>query len=123
VSDSEREGATGDSEAPPACQPRREPRPKQRRAAGSWCEQDGSALRPLRFPKASVFQGMAILACFSPERRSLTAGEIAETINLASATVQERLDTLVRCGYLDPGRSGAYRLAERLPKDLLLSCS
>jgi DNA-binding IclR family transcriptional regulator len=73
--------------------------------------------------KASVFQGMSILACFSPEQRSLTAAEIAEMIDLPSTTVQERLDALVRCGYLQPGTSGACRLAERLPKDLLLACS
>lgn len=68
-------------------------------------------------------RGMSILACFSPGRRALTNGEIAEMTSLTSSTVDERIETLLRYGYLEPTTFGAYRLAERLPKSLSLACS
>ena len=81
-----------------------------------------SKQRPDHSPRIAIFETMAILACFSSDRHVLTTGEIARMIPLAEASVDEHADTLVRCGYLEPAASSAYRLSEQLPKGVLLAC-
>jgi DNA-binding IclR family transcriptional regulator len=61
------------------------------------------------------------LACFSSEYPTLTAGEIAEMIDLPCATVEDLVEILVMLDCLAQDESGVYRLAGHLPKSWILA--
>lgn len=58
---------------------------------------------------------MLLLACFSSERRVLTAAQIAAQLELLPATVEMLASNLVSLHCLDRDASGAYMLAETQP--------
>lgn len=60
---------------------------------------------------AALSHGLSILQCFSPERFSLTNGELARMTGMARSSVSRLTHTLVKLGYLDyDSGSRSYRL-------------
>jgi len=75
---------------------------------------EGPYVRRLR-PTSSTGGSMGtmlLLACFSSERRVLTAAQIAAQLELLPATVEMLASNLVSLHCLDRDDSGAYMLAE-----------
>jgi IclR family transcriptional regulator, pca regulon regulatory protein len=67
------------------------------------------ALREARFSQ-SLERGLAILACFTPERPVLGISELAEELGMNSSTTHRYASTLVALGYLEQGARRKYRL-------------
>ncbi len=69
-----------------------------------------SALRQPRHSR-SLDRGLAILACFTPERPVLGIAELAEQLGSTRSTTHRYVSTLVSLGYLEQDASRKYRLA------------
>jgi IclR family pca regulon transcriptional regulator len=67
----------------------------------------------LRQPRYShsLERGLAILACFTPERPVLGIAELAEQLGTTRSTTHRYVSTLVSLGYLEQDASRKYRLA------------
>lgn len=67
------------------------------------------------FYNRSLERALQILNCFTPERKALTLGQLAEVLNLSRATVLRLCSTLVTYGFLQQDRhSKEYALGFRL---------
>ncbi|HEY3758879.1 MAG TPA: IclR family transcriptional regulator, partial [Solirubrobacteraceae bacterium] len=62
----------------------------------------------------SLERGLAILACFSPERPLLGIAELADMLGMSRSTTHRYVTTLVALGYLRQGAQRKYRLALRV---------
>jgi len=69
-----------------------------------------STVREARYSR-SLERGLAILACFTPERPLLGIAELAERLGMSRPTTHRYVSTLVSLGYLDQDASRKYRLA------------
>jgi IclR family pca regulon transcriptional regulator len=67
-------------------------------------------LREARYSR-SIERGLAILACFTPERPLLGIAELAERLGMSRPTTHRYVSTLVSLGYLEQDASRKYRLA------------
>ena len=67
-------------------------------------------LRKARYSR-SLERGLAILACFTPERPVLGIAELAERLGTTRSTTHRYVSTLVSLGYLEQDASRKYRLA------------
>jgi len=66
-------------------------------------------LREPRYSQ-SLERGLAILACFTPERPVLGIADIADDLGMSRSTTHRYVITLVALGYLEQGASRKYRL-------------
>lgn len=69
--------------------------------------------RPGRF-SSSLRAGLALLACFSPERPVRGIADMADELGLGRSTTHRYATTLTVLGYLEQGPSRKYRLAPRV---------
>lgn len=67
-------------------------------------------LRQARYSH-SLERGLAILACFTPERPLLGIADLADSLGMARPTTHRYVSTLVSLGYLEQDASRKYRLA------------
>jgi IclR family transcriptional regulator, pca regulon regulatory protein len=67
------------------------------------------SLREPRYSQ-SLERGLAILACFTPDRPVLGIADIADTLGMSRSTTHRYVITLVALGYLEQGASRKYRL-------------
>jgi IclR family pca regulon transcriptional regulator len=77
--------------------------------AGRDLEWSIPSLREPRYSQ-SLERGLAILGCFTPERRVLGIADIAEELGMSRSTTHRYVITLVALGYLEQGASRKYRL-------------
>src|SRR6267154_5248273 len=82
------------------------------RANGEWARVVPS-LREPRYSQ-SLERGLAILACFTPERPVLGIADIADELGMSRSTTHRYVITLVALGYLEQGASRKYRLGLRV---------
>jgi IclR family pca regulon transcriptional regulator len=78
---------------------------------------EGGRLVPrLREPRysQSLERGLAILACFTPERPAMGIADIADELGMSRSTTHRYMITLVELGYLEQGGSRKYRLGLRV---------
>jgi IclR family pca regulon transcriptional regulator len=68
-----------------------------------------SDLRDPRYSQ-SLERGLAILACFTPQRPVLGIADIADHLGMSRLTTHRYVITLVALGYLEQGASRKYRL-------------
>jgi IclR family pca regulon transcriptional regulator len=66
-------------------------------------------LREPRYSQ-SLERGLAILACFTPERPVLGIADIADDLGMSRSTTHRYVITLLALGYLEQGASRKYRL-------------
>ena len=66
-------------------------------------------LREPRYSQ-SLERGLAILACFTPDRPVLGIANIADELGMSRSTTHRYVITLVALGYLEQGASRKYRL-------------
>jgi IclR family transcriptional regulator, pca regulon regulatory protein len=66
-------------------------------------------LREPRYSQ-SLERGLAILACFTPDRPVLGIANIADDLGMSRSTTHRYVITLVALGYLEQGASRKYRL-------------
>jgi IclR family pca regulon transcriptional regulator len=66
-------------------------------------------LREPRYSQ-SLERGLAILACFTPQRPVLGIADIADDLGMSRSTTHRYVITLVALGYLEQGASRKYRL-------------
>jgi IclR family transcriptional regulator, pca regulon regulatory protein len=59
----------------------------------------------------SLERGLAILACYTPDRAVLGIAELAEQLGITRSTTHRYVRTLVSLGYLEQDASRKYRLA------------
>jgi IclR family transcriptional regulator, pca regulon regulatory protein len=69
--------------------------------------------RPGRL-SSSLCAGLALLACFSPERPVRGIADMADELGLGRSTTHRYATTLTVLGYLEQGPSRKYRLAPRV---------
>lgn len=79
-------------------------------------EEDRDQPRPFPTPpearySRSLERGLAILACFTPERPVLGIAELAERLGMSRPTTHRYVSTLASLGYLEQDASRKYRLA------------
>jgi IclR family pca regulon transcriptional regulator len=67
------------------------------------------SLREPRYSQ-SLERGLAILGCFTPERRILGIADIAQELGMSRSTTHRYVITLVALGYLEQGASRKYHL-------------
>jgi IclR family pca regulon transcriptional regulator len=67
------------------------------------------SLREPRYSQ-SLERGLAILGCFTPERRILGIADIADELGMSRSTTHRYVITLVALGYLEQGASRKYHL-------------
>jgi IclR family pca regulon transcriptional regulator len=67
------------------------------------------SLREPRYSQ-SLERGLAILGCFTPERRVLGIADIADELGMSRSTTHRYVITLVALGYLKQGASRKYLL-------------
>jgi IclR family transcriptional regulator, pca regulon regulatory protein len=67
------------------------------------------SLREPRYSQ-SLERGLAILACFTPDRPVLGIAEIADSLGMSRSTTHRYAITLVALGYLEQDASRKYRL-------------
>ena len=67
------------------------------------------SLREPRYSQ-SLERGLAILACFTPQRPVLGIADIADDLGMSRSTTHRYVITLVALGYLEQGASRKYRL-------------
>ncbi len=79
---------------------------------GEWARVVPS-LREPRYSQ-SLERGLAILACFTPERPVLGIADIADELGMSRSTTHRYVITLVALGYLEQGASRKYRLGLRV---------
>src|SRR3984885_10090893 len=74
------------------------------------------SLPGLREPRysQSLERGLAILACFTPERPVLGIADIADELGMSRSTTHRYVITLVALSYLEQGASRKYRLGLRV---------
>jgi IclR family pca regulon transcriptional regulator len=77
--------------------------------AGQELEWSVPSLREPRYSQ-SLERGLAILGCFTPERRVLGIADIAQELGMSRSTTHRYVITLVALGYLEQGASRKYRL-------------
>jgi IclR family transcriptional regulator, pca regulon regulatory protein len=77
--------------------------------AGQGLEWSVPSLREPRYSQ-SLERGLAILGCFTPERRVLGIADIAQELGMSRSTTHRYVITLVALGYLEQGASRKYRL-------------
>ena len=82
------------------------------KANGEWTRVVPS-LREPRYSQ-SLERGLAILACFTPERPVLGIADIADELGMSRSTTHRYVITLVALGYLEQGASRKYRLGLRV---------
>jgi IclR family pca regulon transcriptional regulator len=82
------------------------------RDGGDWARSVPS-LREPRYSQ-SLERGLAILACFTPERPVLGIADIADELGMSRSTTHRYVITLVALGYLEQGASRKYRLGLRV---------
>jgi IclR family pca regulon transcriptional regulator len=78
---------------------------------------EGGRLVPrLREPRysQSLERGLAILACFTPQRPVMGIADIADELGMSRSTTHRYMITLVELGYLEQGGSRKYRLGLRV---------
>ncbi|HEY7961851.1 MAG TPA: IclR family transcriptional regulator [Solirubrobacteraceae bacterium] len=80
--------------------------------SGDWARSIPS-LREPRYSQ-SLERGLAILACFTPERPVLGIADIADALGMSRSTTHRYVITLVALGYLEQGASRKYRLGLRV---------
>jgi IclR family transcriptional regulator, pca regulon regulatory protein len=66
-------------------------------------------LREARFSQ-SLERGLAILACFTPERPVLGISDLADELGMSRSTTHRYVITLLALGYLEQGARRKYRL-------------
>jgi IclR family pca regulon transcriptional regulator len=71
------------------------------------------SLREPRYSQ-SLERGLAILACFTPQRPILGIVDIADELGMSRSTTHRYVTTLVALGYLEQGESRKYRLGLRV---------
>jgi IclR family transcriptional regulator, pca regulon regulatory protein len=81
--------------------------PKTR--AGAWASPD---LDNPRYSQ-SLERGLALLRCFSAERRALGIADMADELGMSRSTTHRYAITLVALGYLEQGDGRKYRLGMR----------
>jgi IclR family transcriptional regulator, pca regulon regulatory protein len=67
------------------------------------------SLREPRYSQ-SLERGLAILACFTPERPVLGIADIADSLGMSRSTTHRYVITLVALGYLEQGAGRKYHL-------------
>jgi IclR family pca regulon transcriptional regulator len=89
--------------------------PKPPKSSGSASEPAWSSVS-LREPRYShsLERGLAILACFTPERPVRGIADIADELDMTRSTTHRYVITLVALGYLERGASRKYRLGLRV---------
>jgi IclR family transcriptional regulator, pca regulon regulatory protein len=92
---------------------RRSPDPAKRSGTVSEPAWSIPALREPRYSQ-SLERGLAILACFTPERPVLGIADIADELGMSRSTTHRYVITLVGLGYLEQGASRKYRLGLRV---------
>jgi IclR family pca regulon transcriptional regulator len=85
---------------------------KINRDGGNW-DRSVPSLREPRYSQ-SLERGLAILACFTPERPVLGIADIADELGMSRSTTHRYVITLVALGYLEQGASRKYRLGLRV---------
>jgi len=88
-----------------------------RQPRASTVEQDPAwSLPGLREPRfsQSLERGLAILACFTPERPVLGVADIADELDMSRSTTHRYVLTLTALGYLEQGAKRKYRLGLRV---------
>ena len=70
-------------------------------------------LREHRYSQ-SLERGLAILGCFTPERRVLGIADLADALGMSRSTTHRYATTLTRLGYLMQVEKRKYRLALRV---------
>src|SRR6202167_3291208 len=71
------------------------------------------SLREPRYSQ-SLERGLAILGCFTPERRVLGIADLADALGMSRSTTHRYAITLTRLGYLMQVEKRKYRLALRV---------
>jgi IclR family transcriptional regulator, pca regulon regulatory protein len=80
-------------------------------------EENSDQARPARASREEVRysrvlqRGLAILACFTPERPELGTSELAQMLGIGRSTAHRFSSALVRLGYLERTASRKYRLS------------
>jgi IclR family transcriptional regulator, pca regulon regulatory protein len=76
----------------------------------------GRSVPSLREPRysQSLERGLAILACFSPERPIRGIADLADELGMSRSTTHRYVVTLVELGYLEQGAQRKYRLGLRV---------
>jgi len=74
------------------------------------------AIPRLRNPRysQSLERGLAILACFTPERNVLGISDLADDLGMSRSTTHRYVITLVELGYLEQNAARKYRLGLRV---------
>lgn len=70
-------------------------------------------LRSNQFSK-SLAKGLAVLACFSPERPTLSVSDISDALGMTRSTAHRYASTLVALRYLQQDEQRRYELAARV---------
>jgi IclR family pca regulon transcriptional regulator len=79
-------------------------------------EKPAWSLPGLREPRysQSLERGLAILACFTPQRPVLGIADIADELDMSRSTTHRYVITLTALGYLEQGAQRKYRLGLRV---------
>jgi IclR family transcriptional regulator, pca regulon regulatory protein len=93
--------------------PRKASAPSYRLGADGELLQSIPTLRDPRYSQ-SLERGLAILGCFTSERRMRGIADIAEELGMSRATTHRYASTLVALGYLEQGSSPKYQLGLRI---------
>jgi IclR family pca regulon transcriptional regulator len=77
---------------------------------------DREQIPSLREPRysQSLERGLAILACYTPEKPLRRIADIADELGMSRSTTHRYMITLVALGYLEQGSSRSYRLGLRV---------
>lgn len=104
-------------------------RPRTLDGASSWCEEKGDLGMSDHSPESSsdlpfdirpsaesqysrsLELGLAIIGCFTAEKRVLGISELADLVKVSRSTIHRYVQTLVALGCLEQGRKRRYRLA------------
>src|SRR5271166_653442 len=93
------------------------PQKALRKPRASTVEEDPAwSLPGLREPRysQSLERGLAILACFTPQRPVLGIADIADELDMSRSTTHRYVITLTALGYLEQGAQRKYRLGLRV---------
>lgn len=93
--------------------PRKTSAPSYHRGADGELLQTIPTLRDPRYSQ-SLERGLAILGCFTSQRRMRGIADIAEELGMSRATTHRYASTLVALGYLEQGSSPKYQLGLRI---------
>ncbi len=86
--------------------------PSRKPKASKVDEEPAWSVPSLREPRysQSLERGLAILACFTPERPVLGIADIADDLGMSRSTTHRYVITLTALGYLEQGAQRKYRL-------------